>query len=54
MLCHTNLENYYRYLFLLVQRHKYTLSELESIMPFERDLYVDMIVAEIEKEKNNA
>jgi hypothetical protein len=27
----------------MVQHHKYSLTELENLYPFERDLYVDML-----------
>jgi|TARA_B100001093_G_scaffold517427_1_gene598944 hypothetical protein len=39
----------------MVQHHKYSITEIENIIPFERDLYVDMLVAhlEAEKDKNN-
>lgn len=30
-------------MFSLVQHHKYSISELEGLYPFERDLYVDML-----------
>jgi len=31
--------------------HKYSLSELDSLYPWEKILYVEMIAAEIQKEK---
>lgn len=38
----------------MVQHHKYSLTELENMIPFERDLYVQMLIEylkEIEKNK---
>lgn len=35
----------------MAQHHKYSITELEDMMPFERDLYVDMLVNYLEKEK---
>jgi len=29
--------------FSLVQHHKYSLDEIENLIPFERDLYVTML-----------
>ena len=34
-----------------MQHHKYSLSELENMMPWERDIYVDMLITWI-KEQN--
>lgn len=44
MLNHNTLENYYLTMFSLVQHHKYSLTEIEQLMPFERDLYVQMLL----------
>jgi len=48
---HNNIANYYRVIFSLVQHHKYSISELEELIPFERDLYVDMLLEYLEEEK---
>ena len=34
-----------------MQHHKYSLTEIENMMPWERDIYVDMLITWI-KEKN--
>ena len=34
-----------------MQHHKYSLSEIENMMPWERDIYVDMLITWI-KEQN--
>lgn len=31
----------------MVQHHKYSITELENLYPFERDLYFDMLVSYI-------
>jgi len=51
MMIHNNISNYYKIIFALVQHHKYSISEIENLIPFERDLYVEMLVDYIEKEK---
>ena len=34
-----------------MQHHKYNLTEIENMMPFERDLYVEMLIKHLEEEK---
>ena len=31
-------------MFSMSQHHKYSLTELEDLIPFERDLYVEMLI----------
>jgi len=33
-----------------MQHHKYSLSEIEDMMPWERDIYVDMLITHIKEE----
>ena len=33
-----------------MQHHKYSLTELENMIPWERDVYVNMLVQYIEEE----
>lgn len=33
-----------------MQHHKYSLTELESMLPWERDIYVNMLAQYIEEE----
>ena len=40
--------------FSLMQHHKYSLSELENMMPWERDIDVNMIVTHIKEENEKA
>ena len=47
---HDNLRNYYTTNFALVQHHKYSLTELETMIPWERDVYVSMLSQYIEEE----
>ena len=35
-----------------MQHHKYSLSELENMIPWERDIYVTMLIQYIEEENN--
>ena len=42
---HNTLENYYATIFSLIQHHKYSITEIENLIPFERDIYIQMLVA---------
>jgi hypothetical protein len=33
-----------------MQHHKYSLSELEEMMPWERQVYIDMLINYLEEE----
>ena len=33
-----------------MQHHKYSLTELESMLPWERDIYVDMLMEHVKEE----
>ncbi len=50
-LSHNTLGNYYSLNFSLMQYHKYSLTEIESMIPWERELYVKMLIDYIETEK---
>jgi hypothetical protein len=47
----------YQLNFALVQHHKYSLTELDNMMPFERDIYVTLLkqwLEEQEERRKNA
>ena len=46
-----SLEDYFKLNFSLMQYHKYSLTEIENMMPWERDVYVEMLRAHLEEEK---
>ena len=48
---HDSLENYYKTNFALMQHHKYSLTQLENMMPWERDVYVNLLIAHIQEEE---
>ena len=50
MLSHDNLINIYKVNFDMVQLHKYSLTELENMIPWEREIYVNMLINHIEEE----
>jgi hypothetical protein len=51
MLSHINLINYYQIVFSLAQHHKYQISEIENLIPYERDIYYSMLVEYINKQE---
>ena len=53
-MAHTNLESYYKINFSLVQHHKYSLTELENMIPWEREIYVSLLQQHIEEENLKA
>ena len=34
-----------------MQHHKYSLTELENMIPWERNIYVDLLIKHLEEEK---
>ena len=48
---HMDLENYFRLNFALMQYHKYSLTEIENMMPWERDIYVILLQQHLEEEE---
>ena len=37
--------------FAMMQYHKYSLEDLENMIPFEREIYVTMLITHLEEEK---
>ena len=46
-----DLEAYFKLNFALIQYHKYSLTEIENMMPWERDVYVELLKQHLEEEK---
>jgi len=51
---HIDLENYYRLNFALIQYHKWSLTEIENMMPWERDIYTILLKQHLEEEELKA
>jgi hypothetical protein len=45
-----SLLNYYKTNFALVQHHKYSLTDLEDMIPFEREIYITLLSQFIKEE----
>jgi hypothetical protein len=48
---HMSLEGYFKLNFSLMQYHKYSLTEVENMMPWERDIYVVLLQQHLEEEE---
>lgn len=53
MVSYSNLTHYYKNIFALIQYHKYSLNDIENMLPYERDLYIGMLEDALRKEKQN-
>jgi hypothetical protein len=51
-MAHIDLESYYKVNFSLMQHHKYSLTEIENMMPWERDIYLAMLNQYVEEENS--
>ena len=49
-MAHEDLESYYKINFALMQHHKYSLTELENMIPWEREIYLSLLKQYIEEE----
>ena len=53
-MAHEDLASYYKLNFALMQHHKYSLTELENMMPWEREIYVTLLQQYVEEENLKA
>ena len=49
---YNSLENYFRTNFMLMEEHKYSLTEIENMVPFERQIYVLLVNEYIKKKED--
>jgi len=49
-LSHDSLANLFYVNFAMMQHHKYSLTELEDMMPWEREIYINLLSQHIEEE----
>lgn len=43
MFGYDDITNYYKTMFSMMQFHKYSLTELENMMPWEKFVYIDLL-----------
>ena len=53
-MAHMDLESYFKLNFALMQHHKYSLTEIENMMPWERDIYLGLLNQYIDDENLKA
>jgi hypothetical protein len=49
-MAHADLASYYKINFALMQHHKYSLTELENMIPWEKEVYLTLLQQYIEEE----
>ena len=53
-MAHEDLESYFKTNFALMQHHKNSLTELENMIPWEREVYLNLLQQYIEEENLKA
>ena len=53
-MAHEDLESYFKTNFALMQHHKYSLTELENMIPWEKEIYLAFLQQYIEEENLKA
>lgn len=51
MLGYDTLTNYYKTKFSLVQHHKYSLTDIDAMIPWEKMIYVDLLTEYIKHQE---
>ncbi len=51
---YNTLSMYYKNIFTLTMHYKYSISDIENMMPFERDIYIDLIDQMIEEQNQQS
>ena len=53
-MAHEDLESYFKTNFALMQHHKYSLTELENMIPWVREVYLTLLQQYIEEQNLKA
>ena len=53
-MAHEDLESYFKTNFALMHHHKYSLTELENMIPWEREVYLTLLQQYIEEQNLKA
>lgn len=54
MFCYDTLSNYYQTNFALMHHHKYSLTEIENLIPWEKFIYLELLMNVIREEQEQA
>lgn len=50
ILCDNNLSNMFNNNFAMMQHHKYSLTEIENMIPWEKDVYTALLINHVAEE----
>jgi hypothetical protein len=50
-MAYSSLTSYFKTLWAMVHHHKWTVSEIENLTPWERDIYVEMTAQYIQEQE---
>ena len=50
-LSHNSLISYYKTNFALMQYHKYSLTEIDELIPWEREIYITLLMDYLKEEE---
>ena len=50
-LSHDNLITYYKTNYQLMQNHNWTISDIDNMIPWEREIYVTMLVEDLKAQR---
>lgn len=50
-LSHESLENYYKTNFQMMQNFNYSLTELDDMIPWEREIYLILLMQDLEEKR---
>ena len=53
MFSYDNVLNFYKVNFALVQHHKYSLADIEGMIPWERYVYIDLLSDFLKKQEQD-
>jgi hypothetical protein len=54
MLGYDKLMNFYKTNFALIQHHKYSLSDIENMLPWERMIYINLLKGYLKDQEERA
>ena len=54
MLYHTTIDNTMETNFALLQHHKWSLTDIENLIPWEKEIYVNYLLKYLEKQRLEA
>lgn len=51
---HDTLENWYMTIFSMIHKFRYSLNEIENMIVYEKDLYLQMVIDTVKQENEQA